>query len=396
MMYRIWKKSLPKPARRWVMAQWYNIVASVAGADVLPFLNHGYAAPEGNPETTHLGSADERNRFGIQLYEQITRHADWRGVQALEVSCGHGGGADWMFRAYGPKRLVGLDIAGRSVQTATRHFAQEGLSFIRGDAAALPFSTESVDIVVNVESSLNYPDFSTFLAEVDRILAPGGMLLLADYRSQTKLPTFERDVCALGYQTIWQADLTAGVVRGARATDLERSRLINSRAPAFLRPTLRRFAGLTEEGDLSGRRRFETGQRRYLAFALQKPLDAQSQPINGLTVMNALVTPAAAGAAARLQFRLENHSRIDLTLVGVRSTKTASGAIMAVDGDGSVRKAPELLIKADETLDCKTSRIWLELRDIKEALKDGDTIPFELVFQSGAFLGRAHVHAATH
>jgi copper(I)-binding protein len=71
-----------------------------------------------------------------------------------------------------------------------------------------------------------------------------------------------------------------------------------------------------------------------------------------------------------------------------------AGAIMITDGVGGQSVAAQLLIKEDETLDFETSHIWLELRDLKEPLKDGDMMPFDLIFRSGVLPGRAHAHAA--
>ena len=114
-----------------------------------------------------------------------------------------------------------------------------------------------------------------------------------------------------------------------------------------------------------------------------------SRNSGGVTVLGATATPAAVGDTSRLQFRLENFSSADLTLVGVTSKMAGVGAIMITDGVGGRSVAAQLLIKEDETLDFETSHIWLELRDLREPLKGGDTMPFELIFRSGALPGRA-------
>ncbi len=134
----------------------------------------------------------------------------------------------------------------------------------------------------------------------------------------------------------------------------------------------------------------------FFALINTSAADETFEPISGVTVLGATTTPAAVGDTSRLQFRLENFSSADLTLVGVTSKMAGGGAIMIADGVGGRAVAAQLLINQDETLDFETSHIWLELRDLKAPLKDGDTMPFELVFRSGALPGRAHVHAAAH
>lgn len=136
----------------------------------------------------------------------------------------------------------------------------------------------------------------------------------------------------------------------------------------------------------------------FAFFALIEPTagDETFEPMSSVTVLGATATPATVGETSRLQFRLENFSSADLTLVGVTSKMAEAGAIVIADGVGGRSVAAQLLINEDETLDFETSHIWLELRDLKEPLKDGDTMPFELVFRSGTLPGRAHVHAAAH
>lgn len=131
-------------------------------------------------------------------------------------------------------------------------------------------------------------------------------------------------------------------------------------------------------------------------FVLVEPSSADEtfEPMSGVTVLGATASPADVAETSRLQFRLENFSSADLTLVGVTSKMAGAGAITITDGVGGQSVAAQLLIKEDETLDFETSHIWLELRDLKEPLKDGDMMPFDLIFRSGVLPGRAHAHAA--
>ena len=268
-MYRIWKRWLPGRLRRRLMVGFYEAAARADRGGELAFLNHGFdddAAPEG------LDLPDDpAGRHGALLYERLAREIEWRGCRVLEISAGQGGGADWLFRSCRPKQIIGVDIACAAVARATERFGRDGLSFEVADALDLPFSAGAFDIVVNVESSLNYASFEKFLAEVDRVLAPGGHLLLADYRSQRKRVAFEAAVSGLGYETIWSGDMTAGVLAGFDATAAAKRDLIDRTAPRPLRPLARRVADLAEDGTASGRQRFADGRRVYLGFALRKP-----------------------------------------------------------------------------------------------------------------------------
>ena len=154
------------------------------------FLNYGYAklGDDGDEASSRNRDGD---RFGVQLYERVRGGVELTGKDVLEIGCGRGGGTAYLFESHRPRNMTGLDLAGSAIARCRRDHARPGLTFLQGDAEALPFADASFDVVVNVESSHCYPDVPGFLREVHRVLRPGGYLLLADVRhtdaSTTKL-----------------------------------------------------------------------------------------------------------------------------------------------------------------------------------------------------------------
>ncbi|MGH8326438.1 MAG: class I SAM-dependent methyltransferase, partial [Steroidobacteraceae bacterium] len=69
-----------------------------------------------------------------------------------------------------------------------------GLDFVQGNAENLPFANQSFDAVINIEASLNYPRFPRFLAEVARVLRPGGHFLYADVRRRDHIAKWEEEL----------------------------------------------------------------------------------------------------------------------------------------------------------------------------------------------------------
>src|SRR5206468_12347276 len=100
-----------------------------------------------------LEPTDEENRSCIQLYDLVARGAPVAGRDLLEVGCGRGGGADYVARKLGPRRLVAVDLSPRAVALCRRRFAGPHLAFEVGDDERLPFESASFDVVLNVESS---------------------------------------------------------------------------------------------------------------------------------------------------------------------------------------------------------------------------------------------------
>ena len=88
------------------------------------------------------------------------------GRRTLEVGCGEGRVA----RALAPHgyRVVGVDASPEAVAAA------EGLEAQVADAAALPFDDESFDLAYAFMSLLDVDDLAGAIAEVGRVLEPGG------------------------------------------------------------------------------------------------------------------------------------------------------------------------------------------------------------------------------
>ncbi|MFW6385444.1 MAG: class I SAM-dependent methyltransferase [Halodesulfurarchaeum sp.] len=62
----------------------------------------------------------------------------------------------------------------------------ENLPSIRGDVRELPIATESVDGIVSVDAIHHFPDLSTVVEEVERVLRPGGAVVIRDFDPSTR------------------------------------------------------------------------------------------------------------------------------------------------------------------------------------------------------------------
>ncbi len=95
----------------------------------------------------------------------------------LDVGCGTGQLLERLARAYPAAHLAGVDPAPGMARVARyRH----QLPVVVGVAEQLPFRTGSVALLVSTISFHHWSDQPRGLAEVRRVLAPGGRLLLAD------------------------------------------------------------------------------------------------------------------------------------------------------------------------------------------------------------------------
>lgn len=102
-------------------------------------------------------------------------------THVLDLACGTG---DIAFEtASQGARVTGLDITERMVALARRkpEASRYGVSFVVGDMSALPFPAASFDVVTTGYGLRNVPQLSVALAEIHRVLAPGGRLFSLDF-----------------------------------------------------------------------------------------------------------------------------------------------------------------------------------------------------------------------
>lgn len=234
--------------RRWVQGinkRLYPYLTRRVGDDVV-FLNWAYE--EDPAMDLPLEAADEPNRYPIQLYHRTaTQAGDLAGKRVLEVGCGHGGGASYLTRALKPSSYVGLDLNPAGIEFCRRRHPVPGLEFVQGNAENLPFPAESFDAVINVESSHCYPHFDRFLAEVARVLRPGGAFLYTDVRQRFECPRWEAGLAgepALRVMS-WR-EINAEVLRGIEQNSEPWGPVMDSLVPGILRRVARRGAPMRE------------------------------------------------------------------------------------------------------------------------------------------------------
>ncbi len=105
------------------------------------------------------------------------------GAVLLDVACG--GGLLAPYVAPLGYRHVGLDLSAPSLAVAREHCVTP----VRADARVLPFADGSADVVVAGECLEHVPDLPRVVAEVCRVLRPGGTLV-ADTIADTRIARF--------------------------------------------------------------------------------------------------------------------------------------------------------------------------------------------------------------
>jgi arsenite methyltransferase len=115
------------------------------------------------------------------------------GETVLDI--GSGGGIDTILAAHRvgeTGKATGLDILEEMCERARRHAAEAGVggwtAFVRGEMESIPSPDESVDVAIS-NGVLNLSARkSRALAEIFRVLRPGGRFCVADLTLEGELP----------------------------------------------------------------------------------------------------------------------------------------------------------------------------------------------------------------
>jgi len=138
------------------------------------------------------GVEEDESYDGVaELYDQVfedfrVRKDEWewlsrhlvRDGRVLDIGCGNG--ALLLALATLINSGIGIDVSTRMIQIAThRARGESNLAFMEYDGLQIPVESGSVDTVISM-LSWRYLDWDPVVAEILRVLRPGGQLLIVD------------------------------------------------------------------------------------------------------------------------------------------------------------------------------------------------------------------------
>lgn len=103
------------------------------------------------------------------------------GERCLDIATGTGDLAILLAQRQPECSVVGLDLSADMLRVAEQKIAERGLhdrvTVVEGNALSLPFPDQSFDVVTVGFGLRNFPDLPKALAEMRRVLKPGGRAL---------------------------------------------------------------------------------------------------------------------------------------------------------------------------------------------------------------------------
>lgn len=257
--------------KRVFLNQWYESVATqFLGETSWTFMNYGVL--DDDAPAIALQPEEEKDRNALRLYLRTLGKTNIEGMDVLEVGCGRGGGAAHLARVFRPRSMVALDFSKSVIRFCDSVHSVAGLSFVCGDAEAMPFADGMFDFVINVESSHCYASMPGFLGEAHRVLREGGALGMVDFRDRGEVATLRAGLPGAGFTIREEEDITSSVMASLTADSPLKERMISERVPEDLRLQFREFAATVGSTHF---RAFQSGSVEYWRYLLTKDRAAE-------------------------------------------------------------------------------------------------------------------------
>lgn len=132
----------------------------------------------------HIMSLDVDKSWRKTMLGKLGEGVDGRPLKVLDLACGTGDSTIAIARGLPRAKVTGLDLSEGMLKVMEGKVEKEGLgdriTAVRGDGENLPFSESSFDRVAIAFGIRNFQNREQGLAEMLRVLVPGGRLVVLE------------------------------------------------------------------------------------------------------------------------------------------------------------------------------------------------------------------------
>ncbi|MBN1148887.1 MAG: class I SAM-dependent methyltransferase [Anaerolineales bacterium] len=143
----------------------------------------------------HQGMAE---KFGREYADKLAAGGFRRG-KIIDIGCGSGATGLVLAWRFVESEIVGIDLSEPLLRMANQRAAAAGLAervrFEKADVQQIPYEDGAFDVAINANMVHLVEDPVRMLNEIERVLAPGGRLFIADLR-RSRLGLIEREICS--------------------------------------------------------------------------------------------------------------------------------------------------------------------------------------------------------
>jgi len=155
--------------------------------------------------TARANRAEDYERYLVPAYfgpfaeALVAFAAPWPGERVLDVACGTGALTRRLAQRIGQSgHVTGLDVNADMLAVARGLLHAPNVDWREASALAMPFADGTFDLVTCQQGLQSFPDRAAAMAEMRRVLRPGGRLALACWRSTDFNPVWKLLEEALG------------------------------------------------------------------------------------------------------------------------------------------------------------------------------------------------------
>ena len=147
-------------------------------------------APLGSPEFFAAYDRQRQRNESVEFSRRLHEFDRFKGKKALDVGCGNGYVLSRYAAAGG--EVYGVDITSKAIELTEKRFQLASLrgEFRIAEAEDLPFADQTFDCVTCMGVLHHVPDTERSLAEIRRVLKPGGQLIMMVYHRNSVLYRF--------------------------------------------------------------------------------------------------------------------------------------------------------------------------------------------------------------
>ena len=241
--------------------------------DELKTLNCGIVPPNGFQLNEQLLN-QALTQPGIELYNYVVQESgiDLTDKELLEIGCGRGGGTAHIADIYSPGHTHGIDFSNRSIQICRKCYPSKTLSLEVGEATDLPYSDDTFDAILSIETSHMIDDKHLFFSEAARVAKPGAVFMYLDffYTKHSSFHSIDKIEEAIDHSS-WviesKSDLTPHVFKSLTHSAPMREAMIHTKCPKILQRQVHEFC-MTRPS--SAYRAFQDGRTLYFFYILKK------------------------------------------------------------------------------------------------------------------------------
>ncbi|WP_410873205.1 class I SAM-dependent methyltransferase [Nocardia sp. A7] len=132
-----------------------------------------------------LGYDRRATRLLTGLYRRIAADVDTRAPDSatvIDLGTGPGKLLAHLATRRPDLHLHGIDLSPHMIEIARRAFTEQAVELAVADVAELPHPDASIDVAVSSLSMHEWPDLPAAVAELRRVLRPGGGAAIYDFR----------------------------------------------------------------------------------------------------------------------------------------------------------------------------------------------------------------------